>query len=257
MDDHDLDAALIAAAFDLAVAQGWRRVSAAAAARRAGLPLDRVRARFPGRGAILLRFGRLADQAMLSELPEEPAARERLFDLLMRRFDVLQAHREGVIALLRGLPLNPGAALLLSAATLRSMGWALEAAGIPATGLAGRLRAHGLLAVWLTTVRAWERDDSADLSGTMSALDKALGRADTLAGWLGDGRNAAGEGSPIDDDLPNDDLPDDLRVIDLPPLAEGSASTSTATPASTSTPAVIPTSTSAVDQAISPRPGIQ
>ena len=30
-------------------------------------------------------------------------------------------------------------------------------------------------------LRAWQRDDSADLSATMAALDKALSRADGLA----------------------------------------------------------------------------
>ena len=71
MDDAAFDNALIAAAFQLAAEQGWRRVSVVAAARAAGLPLARARERFPGRSAILLRFGRLADQAALAEAPSE------------------------------------------------------------------------------------------------------------------------------------------------------------------------------------------
>ena len=60
----------------------------------------------------------------------------------------------------------------------------LEAAGDPARGLRGALRVHGLVAVWTWTLRAFERDESEDLSGTMAALDKALGRASEAAEWL-------------------------------------------------------------------------
>jgi ubiquinone biosynthesis protein COQ9 len=185
MDDIAFDRALIAAAFQMAAEQGWRSVSVAAAALAAGLPLARARERFPGRAAILVRFGRLADQAALAEAPSDGPVRDRLFDLLMRRIDALQAHRAGVLALLRALPAEPPTALLLALATRRSMRWMLEAAGIATRGIHGELRVKGLLAVWLWTVRAWRADDSDDLSATMAALDAALRRADQAAGWLG------------------------------------------------------------------------
>jgi hypothetical protein len=132
---------------------------------------------------ILLRFGRLADMAALgeasgsSETGTGESTRDQLFAMVMRRIDVLQAHRAGVLALLRWLHRNPMTALMLAAATRRSMAWLLEAAGLSSTGLRGGLRTKGLLAVWFYTVRAWERDESADLSATMAALDQALRRA--------------------------------------------------------------------------------
>ncbi|MEJ0015638.1 MAG: TetR family transcriptional regulator [Acetobacteraceae bacterium] len=185
MDDTDFDRALVAAAFRLAGDTGWRGVNVAAAAQAAGLSLARARERFPCRSAILLRFGRLADQAALSEATAEGIVRDRLFDLLMRRIDVLQMHRAGVLALLAALPAEPPTALLLAVATRRSMRWMLEAAGIGASGLRGELRVRGLLAVWLWTIRAWRGDESEDLSATMAALDLALRRAQRAAEWLG------------------------------------------------------------------------
>ena len=185
MTDQDFDETLIAAAFTLAATSGWSAVTPAAAARHAALPLDRARARFPGTHAILLRFGRIADTLALSDALDSGPARERLFDVLMRRFDALQQHRAGVIALLDGLPLDPGAALVLAGATARSMAWMLEGAGIASTGWRGAAATQGLVAVWLYTLRAWRTDDSPDLSGTMAALDRALTRAEQAAGWLG------------------------------------------------------------------------
>jgi hypothetical protein len=64
------------------------------------------------------------------------------------------------------------------------MAWMLEAAGIPTAGLAGRLRATALLAVWLGAFRAWAKDESADMSATMAALDRLLDRAESLARTL-------------------------------------------------------------------------
>jgi len=191
MDDPQFDTALIAAAFQLAAEQGWRSVSVATAAGAASLPLARARERFPGRAAILLRLGRLADQTALAELPGDGTARDRLFDLLMRRIDAFQAHRAGVLALLRALPAEPPTALLLALATRRSMRWMLEAAGISSRGLQGELRVKGLFAVWLLTMRAWRTDETQDLSVTMASLDAALQRAERVAEFLGWRRSVA------------------------------------------------------------------
>ena len=183
------DAALIAAFFQVAARDGWRAATVAAAAREAGISLADARGRFPTRGAVLRRFGEIADGAALEgAAPEgvtpEGVVRDRLFDLLMRRFDTLQAHRDGVLALLRALPNDPPTAVALTCATRNSMRWMLQAAGVPATGLRGEIQVQGLMAVWLWSVRAWERDDSTDLSGTMAALDVALLRAEQAAAWL-------------------------------------------------------------------------
>jgi len=217
MDDSAFDKALIAAAFDLAGRTGWNRLSVAAAATEAGLPLARARARFPGRHSVLLRFGVMADQAALVDTSPDSSTRDRLFDMLMRRIDVLQAHRAGVLALLRTLPSDPPLALLLALATRRSLRWILEAADVPARGLRGELRVRGLGAVWLWTVRTWRTDESADLSATMAALDHALRRAERAAGWL-DG-NVARTEPPAGHDEPGHDGEPDLPAapLDTPP----------------------------------------
>jgi ubiquinone biosynthesis protein COQ9 len=187
MSDVDFDSALVASFFRLAAAQGWAKANVAEAARAAALSLAEARTRFPSRVAVLRQFGRMADRAALTEAPSDGTARDKLFDLLMRRLDALQAHRAGVIALLRALPSEPPTALLLACATRRSMRWMLQAAGVSTAGLRGELRVRGLVGVWLWTLRAWQRDESADLSGAMAALDAALRRAGRVAAWLGGG----------------------------------------------------------------------
>jgi hypothetical protein len=82
----------------------------------------------------------------------------------------------------------------------------LEAAGLSASGLRGEMRVKGLVAVWLWTLRAWQADESEDLSVTMAALDAALRRAEQAAEWLGwAGRPAA---PPHEDSEPAETPPD-------------------------------------------------
>jgi hypothetical protein len=181
MTDTDFDLSLVRAAFAMGAQVGWAKVSAAGAAAQAGLDLAVARARFAGPGAILRKFGELADVAALEGAVAEGPVRDRLFDSLMRRFDFLQGSRAGVVALLKVLPAAPGLAVDLARADLAAMGWLLEAAGVESKGLRGALRKRGLGLVWAYGVQAWLRDESADLTATMAAVDTALNRADAIA----------------------------------------------------------------------------
>jgi len=73
--------------------------------------------------------------------------------------------------------------------------WAaiLSAADISTSGLLGMVRIQGFKAVAAHALRAWMQDDSADLSKTMAGLDKALARAEKLAGYTGFLRHAEAE----------------------------------------------------------------
>jgi ubiquinone biosynthesis protein COQ9 len=207
MEDSEFDNALVAAALAIAGRDGWSRVSVAAAATEAGLSLGRARARFPVRAMVLLRLGVIADQAALAALSTEASVRDKLFDMIMRRLDVLQANRTGVLALMRAVPADPPLGLLLALSTKRSLRWLLEAAGERSHGLRGELKLRGLLAVWLYTLHAWRSDASADMAATMAALDRALGQAERAAGWLAGHRGttrAAEAPPPAVDEFPPD-----------------------------------------------------
>ena len=168
--------------------QGWRRLSLADIAGEAGLPILRVYRVFPSKPAILCGFFRRIDEAVLaapldSEPDERP--RDRVFDLLMRRFDALTPYRDAVEALGRDLPADPFAALAAGTRLLRSMRWMLEAAGISAEGLSGALAVKLTAGAYVATLRTWLRDESPDLAPTMAALDRRLRNIER---WYGGGR---------------------------------------------------------------------
>jgi ubiquinone biosynthesis protein COQ9 len=207
MNDTEFDAAVVAAVMTQAGARGWRETSVVSAVRDAGLDLGRARIRFPGRLVVLLRFGAMADQAALAAAPTTGPVKDRLFDMIMQRIDVLQAHRAGVLAVLDAALTDPVLGLFLARRSSRSMAWLLEAAGLSASGLRGRLRVKGLAGVWLWSVRAWRADDSADLSATMTAVDAALDRAGQAARYIGDDAPLPPDQTPSAE-FPADDFPE-------------------------------------------------
>ena len=177
---------VIDAAFDLALEHGWRDLSLAEIAGAAGLPLSEVYPLFPSKQAILDGFAREVDAAMLAEEGEglDTPARDRLFDMVMRRFDALQPYKEALGVIPKDQLRDPLAACCGLGRLARSMAATLEAAGFSTTGCRGALRIKGLSAIYLSTVRVWLRDDSEDMAATMAHLDKQLSRVDSLIGRL-------------------------------------------------------------------------
>src|SRR6266566_7741568 len=174
---------IIDAAFSLIAQQGWRRLSLAEIAAEAGLPILTLYRAFPSKAAILCGFSRRIDEAVLAtpldsaadaaeEADERP--RDRVFDLLMRRFDALQPYRAALEVLGRELPADPIAAFCTGAGLVRSIAWMVEAAGISTVGLGGIVAVKLTAAAYLATARVWLRDDSPDLAPTMAALDRRL-----------------------------------------------------------------------------------
>jgi AcrR family transcriptional regulator len=168
---------IIDATLALIAQQGWRHLSLAAIAAEAGLPIVSLYRTLRSKPAILCAFTRRIDEAVLSQ-PVEPEAderpRDRLFDMLMRRFDALQPYRSALEVLGRELRADPPAALAAGAGLLRSMRWMLEAAGIPTDGLGGALAVNLTAAAYGATLRVWLRDDTPDLAPTMATLDRRL-----------------------------------------------------------------------------------
>jgi AcrR family transcriptional regulator len=172
--DRVLDAAL-----QLFGERGWRNTTLADVAAAAGVSLAELYALFPAKHRLLAAFSRRIDRTVLGEtspaLADEPV-RDRIFDLLMRRFDALAPYKPAVRVLFREAPRDPLSMLGSGPRLMRSMAWTLEAAGVGAQGFTGFVRVQMLAGLYMRTMRDWLSDESADLTATMAALDRNLGR---------------------------------------------------------------------------------
>jgi len=181
------DETLIAALWHVIAAHGWPGLTMRRLAAEAGTDTATLRERFPTRLDLLLLHGRVMDQAVLAgTIPGQGgSARDRIFDVLMRRLDAMQPHRDGILRLFEDMRRDPAIALALAPHIGVAMRWMLEAAEVEAKSCEARLLALGLAGVWLATIRAWAKDESPDMGTTMAALDNALDRAERIARPLG------------------------------------------------------------------------
>lgn len=179
---------LLEAAFNQLAAEGWAGWSPTALAAMTGYTLDEVYDAFPVPAALAARLGRRLDKAMLAIPPDELAGlshRERLFELLMRRFDAMAPFKPGLQRLTREARAEPEL-LLKSLANLDRMAtWLIELAELPYRGLEARLARTTLILAYARLFRVWLDDDTADLATTMAELDKRLDQLERAAN-LGD-----------------------------------------------------------------------
>ncbi len=165
------------AAMRLAAKLGWRNVTLDAVAAECGLSPAALRKQYPSRAALLAGFLRMIDGRVLEAGTVEAdagPARDRLFEVMMRRYEALQPYRKAVASIAADAPRDPLAVLCLAQPVRRSMAWMLEAAGIPHSGPLGLIKAKGLGLVHLAVMRVWLNDRTSDLAPTMAALDRVL-----------------------------------------------------------------------------------
>ena len=183
-DDFSKRSKAVRAALDLAEKKGWRDTSLADIAQEAGLSLSDLRAEFTSKSDILRAFQAKVDEEVLAKAkaaPGEQSPRDRLFDLIMTRFDVLAPYKGALKRISAYLACRPGEAAGLACSTLASQYWMLAGAGAKLDGPGAALRVAGLTAIYAKVFEVWLEDNSPSLDKTMAALDKRLAKGER---WL-------------------------------------------------------------------------
>ena len=181
--NHFLDArargALAEAALAHAKDHGWAGVRMDQLARLAGRPAADFHPAAPSDAwdAIEEKFDR---ELAVLPMPDAPQARERLFELCMRRFEAMELHRAALAAIKRDEPLARGWAI---AASWRSARWILGLAGL-ADGAFGVVRTGPMAALLMRARLAWEKDLEGDFARTLVCLDRDLRRAEEAQEFL-------------------------------------------------------------------------
>ncbi|MCS7268637.1 MAG: hypothetical protein N2038_02330 [Geminicoccaceae bacterium] len=184
---------LLLEAWKLVAEKGWRGFSPIELARRTGRPLPEIYAVFTEPRDLLRALGHRLDAAMLdvplAEL-ERLSVRERLFELLMRRFEAMRPFRDGLAAAGREVWCDPALLCGTIANLERGSYWLLEASEAGLSGIWARLGRCALQIAYVRVFRVFLEDDTADLSRTMAELDKRLGELESLARFAGFARPA-------------------------------------------------------------------
>ncbi len=173
---------IIAASLRLAEERGWRDLSLGEIAAAAGVPLVELRKEFQSKAQILAAFSRALDIAVIEKFPAPgpDVARDRLFDVLLTRFELMQPYRPAIERILEDLRASPAEALAQMRPALKSQYWMLAAAGISGEGGTGLLRVRGLLSIYSRVFKIWLDDDDPGMARTMAALDRRLRRGKSI-----------------------------------------------------------------------------
>ena len=180
---------IIDAALRLAATSGWSGLSLGQIAEAAGIGLADFRKEFSSKADILAAYTRMVDDAVLAKVGPADAAlspRDRLFDVLMTRFELMAPQRQGLRRIASDLRSRPGEGLAQFGVAAQSIYWMLAAAGINAEGARGALRVPGVMSVYARAFDIWLEDDDPGLARTMAALDSRLRRAERFAQRLDD-----------------------------------------------------------------------
>jgi len=178
---------IVAAFMTLLGERPIERIGFAEIAEQAGVSLADLRGEFSSTLGILAAHVKQLDRQVLSDVDpdmEEEPPRERLFDVLMRRLELMAPHREAVRSLMRSARRDPPLALALNGLAVCSQQWMLTAAGIGANGPKGMVRAQGLALLFANVLRTWVDDDDPGQARTLAALDRELGRGQRFSGLL-------------------------------------------------------------------------
>jgi AcrR family transcriptional regulator len=172
---------IVDALMTLAAEQPWNDIEIGEIAREANVTLAEFRDAFPSKGAVLAGLARRIDRQVLQgtsdDLAEEPA-RERLFDVLMRRLDAMAPYKRALRRIAFALRSDPLSLLALNGVALNSQRFMLAAAGISTEGPLGNLKVQGTVIAFANTLETWFTDDDPSHARTMARLDREIRRGE-------------------------------------------------------------------------------
>jgi AcrR family transcriptional regulator len=175
--------AVVDALMRLAADRPWSDIELTDIAKEAGVSLSELRDLFPSKGAILAAFSRRIDKQVIEgsseDLAEEPA-RERVFDLIMRRLDALAPHKTALRRIAYALRADPLSLAALNQIALNSQRFMLASVGLSTEGPLGFLKLQGGVVVLANTMETWFEDDDPALAKTMARLDRELRRGERV-----------------------------------------------------------------------------
>jgi hypothetical protein len=185
--DSALRRDLARAALSLAASGPWREATLAKLADAASRPISDFYGASVGEAVDCVEeaFDRaIADN--MDALDPGQSVRDRLFELIMRRFEAMEAHRGAVLAMEHGADRDPTLMASAHQRHVRCARWVLALAGLEADGMTGQARAQGLAVIIGQARIAWRGDDAGDFAKTMASLDRNLRRAEEMFGrWAG------------------------------------------------------------------------
>ena len=173
------------AALELADAKGWHHLTLQDIAKKAKMPAATVAGLFPDVLAVLKWILKDTEDHVRNAVSDylSPGWRDNLMEIIMMRFEQAQPHRQGYATIAKALAVHPKTARKFVHGFYRTMDRTLKLSGLD-KGKCQPAVVVGFGAIYLSLVDVWLKDDSADLSRTMAAIDKRMGWLEQALSYL-------------------------------------------------------------------------
>lgn len=185
-DPTTVEGGLVLAALSLAEQKRWSDVTLGEIAREAGRDLASVRKAVSSKADVLGLFTRGIDDELARRfsVPKsgEEGARDRLFDVIMTRLELMEPHRAALKSIAEDIRTSPG--MINPRSFLASQYWMLTSAGINGEGARGAARVAGVAALYAEVLKTWLHDGDPGHAKTMALLDKRLRRGEAVLGQI-------------------------------------------------------------------------
>ncbi len=169
---------------DLLLTYNWHECTLALIAEKAKVSKEALCCEFKKTADIIPAIVNIIDDKLDEALQKQENNEiliDALFDSLMTRFEIMQPYRNSIIKLAHIARQTPDCALAFYQAhkvTIKRV-WSFIHKN-DATITCDTLKMHTLLLIYHYSFLAWERDQSHDLSATMTALDHGLKKTNKL-----------------------------------------------------------------------------
>ena len=135
---------------------------------------------FPDKTTVLAAYMRQVDTELEKSFSADcfsldETIKDRLFDVFMERFDLLNENRKAVLSILNHVTLQPSEMISTLPQVYQSVELMLSLVeGERSCGVKGCIRTSALVAVYIKTLKDWAKDLTEDMSITMASLDNNL-----------------------------------------------------------------------------------
>lgn len=174
---------LVHSMLELVARTGWRGLTLNALSRHCGVPLAIIRRHYADKSDILADWRQRVDTEMLARLSQAwpcDTPRDRVFEAIMARLEVLAPHRAALRAIMDEREGAPFDQLAPRGAEARAAFWLVVGADVEASGVAGIAKRIGIGWIYAQTVKTWLDEDDPDCPRTMARLDTALRRGEGI-----------------------------------------------------------------------------
>lgn len=172
-----LHSKIIEATLEVLTQTSWDVLTMEELAAKLSITPIQLYAHFPTRCDLLKGIVQFIDDKMLElyqEGNEDLTLQEKLFDIIMCRFEVMETYKKSLKNIILTIWRDPISFPSGVFSGLHSMGIILGAVGVPIEGIKGKLNIKILSFFYLYTLKFWFDDETQDMAKTLAHVDKGL-----------------------------------------------------------------------------------